>query len=252
MENILLPAVLFAAYSLLCTFVFLLGLQKAAERTGWPDNRRRSFLVKAIAGIALWIGLITVLSLSGFFNDFSRLPPRPLFLLLVAMAAIIIVAFSRPVQQILNVTPPHWLVYLQSFRIGVEILLWLSFTKNLIPVQMSWEGYNYDVLSGLLALPAGYLMARYPSKARTVGIAYNTIGILLLLNILVIAVLSMPTPFRYFTNEPANTIVGRFPFIFLPAVLVVLAIALHVFSLRQLLTRHVPVGNHLGKVVSSE
>jgi len=59
---------------------------------------------------------------------------------------------------------------------------------------------------------------------------------LLLLNILVIAVLSMPTPFRYFQNEPSNTLVAQFPFILLPGILVPIAYTLHIFSLRQLLT----------------
>jgi hypothetical protein len=59
---------------------------------------------------------------------------------------------------------------------------------------------------------------------------------------MIIAILSMPTSFRYFMNEPANTIVAQFPFIYLPGVLVVLAFAFHVFSLRQLvLKREVPV-----------
>jgi hypothetical protein len=38
-------------------------------------------------------------------------------------------------------------------------------------------------------------------------------------------------------NEPANTIVAQFPFIYLPGVLVVLAFVFHVFSLRQLLLK---------------
>ena len=58
--------------------------------------------------------------------------------------------------------------------------------------------------------------------------------LLLLLNILAIAALSMPTPLRQFMNEPANTIIGEFSFIYLPGVLVVIAYSLHIFSLRQL------------------
>jgi hypothetical protein len=63
---------------------------------------------------------------------------------------------------------------------------------------------------------------------------------LLLMNIVTIAVLSMPTPFRQFMNEPANEIVATFPFVYLPGVLVVLAFAFHAFSLRQLLTLQQP------------
>jgi hypothetical protein len=38
-------------------------------------------------------------------------------------------------------------------------------------------------------------------------------------------------------NEPANTLVAQFPFILLPGVLVPLAYTLHIFSLRQLMSR---------------
>jgi hypothetical protein len=100
---------------------------------------------------------------------------------------------------------------------------------------MTFEGRNFDMLSGVLALVAGYVMWKYPSAAKRAGIIYNLIGLGLLLNIVIVAILSMPTPFRYFMNEPANTIVAWFPFIYLPGVLVVLAFAFHVFSLRQLL-----------------
>ena len=41
--------------------------------------------------------------------------------------------------------------------------------------------------------------------------------------------------FRYFINEPANTIVTEFPIIWLPGFLVPLAYGLHFLSLRQLL-----------------
>jgi hypothetical protein len=238
MGNNLMPAFLFAALSLACVIIVIKGLQQALKLTGWPVSHQRTVWMKTIAVIIGWIALISVLALNNFFKDFIHLPPKLLLILLAACIIILVIAFSKKFQQILTVVPAHWLVYMQSFRIGVELLLWIAFIKNLLPIQMTFEGYNYDVLSGLLALPAGYLMAHQPDKARAVGIVYNSIGLLLLLNILVIAVLSMPTPFRYFMNEPSNSIVAEFPFVFLPAILVVLALALHVFSLRQLLGKH--------------
>ncbi|HEV2479744.1 MAG TPA: hypothetical protein VGS79_08760, partial [Puia sp.] len=44
----------------------------------------------------------------------------------------------------------------------------------------------------------------------------------------------MPTPLRVFFNEPANTLITQFPFIFLPGMLVPLAFSLHFISLRQM------------------
>ena len=112
-------------------------------------------------------------------------------------------------------------------------MLWVKVSQGLLPVQMSFEGRNFDILSGLAALPVGYfcfVRKTWPSWAVLV---YNIAGLLLLLNVTVIAVLSMPTPLRAFHNEPANTLVGQFPFIYLPGFLVPLAYTLHIFSIRQ-------------------
>ena len=120
----------------------------------------------------------------------------------------------------------------------VEILLWALFATGLAPVQMSFEGWNYDVFSGLFALPVAALaFDGMTTRRRGLALGYHIVGLLLLLNILVIAVLSMPTPIRQFHNEPANTIVAHFPVIWLPAVLVPFALMGHVLGIRQLLRR---------------
>ena len=41
-------------------------------------------------------------------------------------------------------------------------------------------------------------------------VLWNILGLGLLINIVAIAILSMPTPLRVFMNEPANTIVTEF------------------------------------------
>jgi len=126
---------------------------------------------------------------------------------------------------------------MQSFRIFVEVLIWLAFLSNILPVQMSFEGRNFDIISGILALPVGYFLLKRKNFSPKLAIAFNIIGIVLLLNILIVAVLSMPTSFRYFMNEPSNSLVATFPFILLPGVLVPIAYSMHIFSLRQLLLK---------------
>ena len=102
---------------------------------------------------------------------------------------------------------------------------------------MTFEGRNFDILTGLFALPVGYMLLNRKSYATRLAVVFNFLGIILLIKILVIAVLSMPTSFRYFMNEPSNNLVAQFPFILLPGVLVPLAYTLHIFSLRQLLVK---------------
>jgi hypothetical protein len=43
----------------------------------------------------------------------------------------------------------------------------------------------------------------------------------------------MPTPLRMFHNQPDSSLLTKFPFIYLPGVLVPFAYTLHILSLRQ-------------------
>jgi len=236
MENTLMPAILMSALSLACLIILLAGLRKALAFSGvQPQTQRRTFNVTIIVMI-IWILALGVLSINGVFSNFT-MPPRVPMVVFLGFFITLLITFSKGFTRILQTTPPQWLVYFQSFRVLVEILLWFAWMKGLIPVQMTFEGFNYDVLSGILALPVGWMLAKRMKHARPIAIAYNILGLLLLFNILTIAILSMPTPFRQFTSEPANVIVAEFPFIYLPGVLVILAFAFHAFSLRQLLVK---------------
>src|SRR3954451_12627549 len=231
------PGFLWPLLTLICTITILYGLGKALNKTSWSKSKKLSLFVGVAFIMVTWAVLLTVLSYSGFFNNFSKLPPRPALALLLPLPFVLRFAFSKTGTQLLQEVPSQWLVFMQSFRIFVEVLLWFAFLAGKLPIQMSFEGRNYDVLTGILAIPAGYLLLKKKTYSPAIVIAFNIAGILLLLNIIIIAVLSMPTPFRYFMNEPSNILVAQFPFILLPGVLVPLAYSLHILSLRQLYIR---------------
>ena len=236
-NDMLIPAIAWILLTIVCLAFIVVGLRIALRNTGWEKTQSRKIFTRTVLVLTVWTVLLLVLSYNGFFSQFETLPPRPALILLIPLPIVLIIAFSGKGTQLLRSLPPQWVVWIQSFRIAVELLLLLAFLKNLLPVQMTFEGMNFDILSGIFALPVGFLLARKKSYATRLAIAYNVIGILLLLNILVIAVLSMPTPFRYFMNEPSNTLVAQFPFILLPGILVPIAYTMHIFSLRQLLSR---------------
>lgn len=231
MDQKFLPAVLMSALSLACIVVVMRGLQLSLRRTGFEKVHQKKIVAGTLLAVAAWVLITGLLAWKGFFSDFSKLPPRPVFLIIVPLIVFLFIAFSKTGSAVIRAVPPHWLVGMQAFRILVEILLWRAFMLNLLPIQMTFEGSNFDGLSGLLAIPAAMILFR--KWIPQLVLVYNIIGVGLLINILLIAVLSMPTPFRYFMNEPPNTLVGEFPFIYLPAVLVALAQCLHIFSLRQ-------------------
>ncbi len=231
MDPKLAPAVLMAVLSAACIIVILAGLYKLLPRTGWDKSRQQKIFTITTVSIVIWVTLVGALAIKGFFSDFSKMPPKPVLAIFLPMPVLLIIAFSKAGGQLLRVTPSHWLTGVQAFRILVELLLWRAVIVHIIPVQMSFEGYNFDVFSGVLGLIVAIVIKKNWSPVLVT--VYNIVGLLLLINILVIALLSMPTPFRYFMNEPSNTLVGTFPFIYLPAVLVVIAYGFHIFSLRQ-------------------
>jgi hypothetical protein len=231
MDTKLIPAIAMLTLSAICILVVLAGIKGILQKAGYTPASQIKKLRLITFVIAGWVLLTGILAKNGFFSNFSAIPPRPVFLIIVPTIVLLVIAFSAAQKKFILSIPAHWLIGLQVFRILVELILWRAVTLQLLPVQMSFEGYNFDIISGLLAVPVA-VQIRKQYRGGWV-LAYNIIGLILLINILVIAVLSMPTPLRQFHNEPANTLVGTFPFIYLPGVLVILAITLHVFSLRQ-------------------
>ena len=180
-----------------------------------------------------WSLLLGIMSTRGFFSDFSSLPPRLTFALLTPLPLVLLFIRSRAGKQLLHQINPQWLIYLQSFRILVEIALWLLVRNGSLPVQMSFEGLNFDILTGLFAFPVGYYCFVKKTWPPVIALLYNIAGLLLLMNIVTITALSLPTPLRIFHHQPDSSLVTRFPFIYLPGVLVPLAYTLHIISLRQ-------------------
>lgn len=217
---------------LACLIIFTFNLNKVIHRTSWDDRRKRNVFTFTLIVIISWIALLSVLSLKGFFADFTHLPPRPVLIILLPLIFVLWFIFSKSGSELLSHASPQGLIYMQSFRIIVELLLWLSFLNHVLPVQMTFEGGNLDILSGILALPAGYFVMKN-RQASLVSLVYNILGLGLLINILIIAIRSFPTPLRHYLNEPSNAIIAQFPYILLPGVLVPLAYSLHLFSLRQ-------------------
>jgi hypothetical protein len=213
--------------------LFLREIFSSLRASETLSKSEAKFRVKILAGLVIWLGVVMALSLSGFLQNFSSFPPPILIILSVPLVTILAITFSPTLKEVVSHIPPPNLIRLQVFRVFVEILLWMLFIQNLAPVQMTFEGRNFDVITGITAPLVAYLF----KENKKVMIVWNFIGLGLLINILTIAILSMPTPFRVFLNEPANTIVTYFPVVLLPAFLVPLAYTLHFFSLRQLLSK---------------
>jgi hypothetical protein len=183
-----------------------------------------------------WIVIQAVLALNGFFQDFDAVPPRtfafgpmPFFLLTIAY-----LIFCR---KFLAEIPITVLTFIHVIRIPVEfVLLWLH-QNGQMPIEMTFEGRNFDILSGISAPIVYYLALRNRRVNRTLLIIWNIAALALLTNIVTIAVLAFPSQFQQIGLDQPNIGVTYFPFVWLPAVIVPIVFFCHVASLWKLLSQ---------------
>ncbi|MET3501373.1 hypothetical protein ABIC45_002985 [Mucilaginibacter rubeus] len=177
----------------------------------------------------------SALGLSGFYNNVNTMTARfPMLVipLTVFCTALFLTAKGRTFIDSLNIKT---LTILHIIRIPVEIILLWLFVHQAIPQAMTFEGENFDILSGLTAPVIYYLGFIKKQLNKTVLIIWNVTCILLLLNVVVSAVLSLPARFQNFGFEQPNIAVGYFPFLLLPAILVPLVLFANAASIRQLI-----------------
>ncbi len=232
----LITQVGFGLVTIIFFYLLLSEIKKALAKSSIEEIRQKRIFKNILACLLIWIAFVSGGSISGKMGDFTMFPFNLMPVLIIPLIATILLTFSKTFGEIIMHVPQENLIRLQSFRIFVEILLWALFIENLAPVQMTFEGRNFDILSGLTALLLAYWVSKQ-SVSKPVIIVWNLICLGLLINIVAVAILSMPTSFRTFMNEPSNTIVTQFPISLLPGLLVPLAYSLHFFSLRQLSIR---------------
>jgi hypothetical protein len=174
----------------------------------------------------LWVSFWSGLARAGILARWSVLPP-PLGVMLVAcVIAGFRLGLSRVWRDATLTRPLGSLVLFQSFRLPLELLMHEAARHGTMPREMSFSGYNFDVVSGALALPVGLWLLR--GGPRWAAVAFNVLGSLTLLLVLGIAMAASPALHAFGGGEHLNTWVAYFPFVLLPTVLVVAAIAGHV------------------------
>jgi hypothetical protein len=227
-------SLLFVAIVVGMLVLVLWGAARAAWRVG-PGAVRGV----RVAGMALvgWLALTGMLAERGFFDDFQSIPPRLVLALGPPLLTLLALTFSRRIVPLLASLPPAWPVAAQTFRVPVEIVLWRLAVAGVIPELLSFTGRNVDILVGLTAPVVAYACFVRRAWPARVAVWWNWAGIVILLNVVVHAQLSAPTPWRLFETDPPTTFIADWPYIWLPDFLVPLAWLLHAVSLRQLRSR---------------
>lgn len=181
-----------------------------------------------------WMLFTGTLALGGFYQVTDVLPPRVFAVgaLPAVLFGIALVVFFA--NNFVSKLPLTVLTLLHVIRIPVELTLYSLAHAGLIPTAMTFEGTNFDILSGLTAPLIYWLAFRNGKTNRTLLIGWNVIALVLLVNVVTTAILAFPSPMQRIAFDQPNIGVAYFPFIWLPSIIVPIVLFSHIGSLWKL------------------
>ena len=215
---------------ILTTFATIAFLIQAIKSVG-VRTRPSQILIFLLP---LWLIFQGILAIGGFYQNVEAVPPR--LVLFGVLPAILTIAlfflFFR--KEFIEKIPFSLLTLVHTVRIPVElVLLWLFFAGQ-VPQAMTFEGRNFDIVSGIFAPIVFYVAVRGGRFNKPILVGYNILGIILLCNVVIIALLSVPSPIQQIAIDQPNRAVLFFPYIWLPSIIVPIVLVSHLASLWKL------------------
>ena len=195
---------------------------------------------KVAAGVGGWMTLTALAAASGILRRYDAVPPPLMVLMVMSVSSGVMLGLSPVGTRWVEAAPLAWVVGLMTFRLPLEIVMEEAAQSLVMPYQLSFRGFNFDIFTACMALLVAPLLARGWATSRLVWV-WNAVGWVTLSVIGVLAILLSPMV-HFFGQEPdqVNTWVTYFPFVWLPSVLVSLALFGHVVVTRKLLREGQP------------
>jgi hypothetical protein len=212
------------------TFVIATGL------TVFLFYRAASNSKKVLIVLLVWLLLQAAISWSGFYLNTAALPPRFTLTLIPGLIVIVFLLLTKKGKDFTDSLNTGMLVLLSIIRIPVEFVLYGLFLQKAIPELMTFTGRNFDIIAGITA-PFIYFICFRGKEVIKSGLLllWNFISFGLLLNIVINAVFSLPSPFQRFAFEQPNIALLYFPFVWLASCIVPLVLFSHLVLIRKLM-----------------
>jgi hypothetical protein len=201
------------------------------------SERTRKKATSIFIGLTIWLTIQAILTCKNFYSsDTNTFPPKIIFTgIFPAILTIILLFTSSKGRQFIDSLPLKNLTYLNIVRVPVEIVLFWLFLNKAVPELMTFEGRNFDILAGLTAPLVAYVGLTKQKLSRRAMLIWNIACLGLLLNIVVNALLSTPSPIQKIAFEQPNIAILYFPFSWLPTFIVPIVLFGHLTSIRQLM-----------------
>jgi hypothetical protein len=186
------PAVLtFIAMPVGLVAALLWLVHLASRRLDESAEHRRGALVGTATVAVAWMIATWIAASSGVLRQWDALPPPLAFLVAGIVALSAAIAFSPYGNRLATGLPIALLIAVQGFRLPLELAMHEMYERGVMPVQMSYSGRNFDIVTGISAFVVAWLVAQGLGGRLLITI-WNLMGLALLVNVVTIAILSTP------------------------------------------------------------
>ncbi len=217
-----------------CCFLCLGLLIDLLKNSSLKNSQLRLCLILLI----VYLNIQSVVTLSGFYHtNLEAVPPRFILVVLPAIVLIAYVFISQKGRSFIMSLHLQKLSFLSILRIPVELSLLSLFVHKAIPIEMTFEGYNYDIISGITAIFISWYAFKGQKIRKTLLWIWNILALGLLITIVGISIFSTPSNFQIFGLEQANVAILNFPYVLLPCFIVPVVFFTHLASIYQLIHR---------------
>ncbi len=213
--------VFFLSLIILMFSAYILGILKTEPK----------FLKKMISILIIWNSVTSLIVLSGLIEK-NFIPFGIILFLMVNIAAFIFAI--RPIGQSLQKLPIWILIIFQSFRLPLELIMHSWSETKTMPIEMSWNGQNFDIITGVLAL---LVIVPFLKSSKVYHWLFNLLGIAMLVNIFRVVLMSSPLPFAWPLENPVQ-LIAHFPYHMIATVCVWSALIGHILLTKKLLNKN--------------
>lgn len=215
--------------------IIVIGYRAILTKLNIEKSVIQKRLTYVIIPMLLWFTYVFVLTKSGFLANFDFPPRFPILLIFPLFIFTGVFLYRHRNSEILHAIPKSWAVYYQTFRIGIESLFVASLPFGILPTQVTFQGYNYDIVFAMTAPVVAFLVFNKKILPQKIALAWNYLGLIVISFIIFLFVTTTYFPSVWGSETTlTNVRITEFPFMLVPGFLMPSAVFMHVLSIIQL------------------
>lgn len=211
-------------------FLVYIGFKAIQSTSSEVKSDKRKLVIALLA----WQLFIALLGIFGVLKSYAFPPKIFLMLILPSFLFTGVFLFRNKDKAWIRTIDESQIVYFQSFRVFVELLLLFSFYKGLFNVEVTVEGWNFDLIFALTAPIVGYLVYAKKKLSRRVVLYWNCLGLGVLASIIGVFLTSVYRPEVFGGSSPLLSLEAfGYPYVLIAGFLMPVAVFLHGLSILQ-------------------